>query len=432
MATLSVRCMTNGPLPRVREILALYRDVADEVICIVNSRFRDDELSVLRDVADDVIRAEMGPGFSVAHYRAWERKLSSDADWVLVIDHDEVPSLELLRQLPTLLDVPHVVSYRLNKRWLYPDSSHWLGGSPWSPNLSPSLIRNDPNLWHFNSKLHEGTIPPTPCRDVDAGTYHLDCITTTLAQRREKIDRYRQQTSIGPEVELDVTEMMYLPEQYASQTPIPVPDEDSETIDRVLQTDTTGARVIRAEDPVESDEGTHPGTVSYRTIAREWPGRKLDATAYNAKLSFAVWDDTDFSRPIHLTSAESRRWGVTVENTGIEVWPRLLREPPICLGTRWRLRSSDGLGRRRFWARLVAKIQRVVRRETSRGGASRWVDGPRAPLEADLHPGESTLLAIWILAPERPGDYDLLIDVVHEGVRWFNSAIKLAVVVEEQ
>ncbi|MEI8081354.1 MAG: hypothetical protein WCI74_05860, partial [Actinomycetes bacterium] len=234
MSTLSVRCMTNGPLPRVAAILAQYREVADEIICIANARFTDAELAVLRPYADRVVRAQMRPGFSIGHYRAWERKLSSDCDWVLVIDHDEVPSRDLLDNLPGIMAVPHVAAYQITKRWSFPDAGHWLDEDPWAPNWSSALIRNDPNMWHFDSALHVGTIPPHPLRQVDLPTYHLACLVESAAARVAKVKSYRDHTGADPAAELDGTELMYLPEQAAALAPATTPARDLEIINRVL------------------------------------------------------------------------------------------------------------------------------------------------------------------------------------------------------
>lgn len=85
---------------------------------------------------------------------------------------------------------------------------------------------------------------------------------------------------------------------------------------------------------------------------------------------------------------------VHVRNASAAAWPsRLLSTSvhPLRLGTRWR--ALDG------------------------GSPDR--DDARVALERDLSPGEETTLALAVTAPARPGDYELALDLVQEGVGWF-------------
>ncbi|HEX4565166.1 MAG TPA: hypothetical protein VH138_00995, partial [Vicinamibacterales bacterium] len=49
-------------------------------------------------------------------------------------------------------------------------------------------------------------------------------------------------------------------------------------------------------------------------------------------------------------------------------------------------------------------------------------DCARAPLAADLHPGDSTVVRAVFRAPTEPGMYLLKVDLVEEGVTWFEPA----------
>ena len=48
-------------------------------------------------------------------------------------------------------------------------------------------------------------------------------------------------------------------------------------------------------------------------------------------------------------------------------------------------------------------------------------DGPRQPLPFDVVPGSGTLVAAAVQAPETPGDYLLVWDMVEEGLGWFSD-----------
>ncbi|HEY5121539.1 MAG TPA: hypothetical protein VII84_08175, partial [Acidimicrobiales bacterium] len=54
-------------------------------------------------------------------------------------------------------------------------------------------------------------------------------------------------------------------------------------------------------------------------------------------------------------------------------------------------------------------------------------EGGRFAFPADLHPGQQTLLPFEVHAPEVPGDYLLVVDLVEENVRWFESGYTTAV-----
>ena len=58
---------------------------------------------------------------------------------------------------------------------------------------------------------------------------------------------------------------------------------------------------------------------------------------------------------------------------------------------------------------------------------NRWIKGShesednRAVMKADLPPGAETEMKMTITAPREPGKYTLVIDMVHEGVTWFEQ-----------
>jgi hypothetical protein len=57
----------------------------------------------------------------------------------------------------------------------------------------------------------------------------------------------------------------------------------------------------------------------------------------------------------------------------------------------------------------------------------RWISGgtsaedSRVAMKADLPPGGETELTLTVTAPRAPGEYTLMIDMVHEGVAWFKE-----------
>lgn len=49
-------------------------------------------------------------------------------------------------------------------------------------------------------------------------------------------------------------------------------------------------------------------------------------------------------------------------------------------------------------------------------------DGPRAAFPHVLEPGASCVVYLPVQAPAQRGQYQVLIDGVHEGVTWFSQA----------
>ena len=46
-------------------------------------------------------------------------------------------------------------------------------------------------------------------------------------------------------------------------------------------------------------------------------------------------------------------------------------------------------------------------------------DNPRTGLPGHLNPASDTVVLLQVTAPDRPGDYELEVDLVHEGITWF-------------
>jgi hypothetical protein len=136
-----------------------------------------------------------------------------------------------------------------------------------------------------------------------------------------------------------------------------------------------------------------PPVARREEIERRWAARPLGPGAYRATLA-------PLDRDLRVYAGERRLLTFRVSNDGDAVWPwGLERQPAIRLGYRWR----DDRGE--------------VAVEHS----------PRSPLPETLGPGESCLMPLWLEGPERPGRYELEVDVVHEHVRWFGCGVRLGV-----
>lgn len=110
-------------------------------------------------------------------------------------------------------------------------------------------------------------------------------------------------------------------------------------------------------------------------------GSRLDEGAYRAEI--------EVTTPLASLEAGSRaRVTAVVTNTGASAWPA---EASIRLGNHWR---TD---------------RRLIR------------DDARTELARTVAAGESTELDLWVTAPSVPEHYFLELDLVHEGVTWFEQ-----------
>src|SRR5262249_50732015 len=159
--------MTRGPGDRVAAMLALFREVADEILVALDDRADEATQSALAAVADRVIRYPYAE--PVDRPLAWIHA-ECCGDWVLTIDDDEIPSRGLLAALPTLVEVTDVTHYWLPRRWLYPTADRYLDARPWRPDYQPRLVANDPRVLTFSDETH------VPVAVLGPSRYLAECL----------------------------------------------------------------------------------------------------------------------------------------------------------------------------------------------------------------------------------------------------------------
>jgi hypothetical protein len=300
----------------------------------------------------------------------------------LNVDDDEVPSRRLIDALPSLVVADDVTHYWLRRRWLYPDASHWIDEHPWRGDYQLRLVRADPLLLQFPNETHLPVGMLGPCRYVDLPLYHADCLLKTTAERLAKARKYERlrrgkRIAGGP-----INHVFHLPERRAPPKTAVLPDEDVASIERVL----SAAGVPREA------HGRVALPTAREEIDRFWSGRLPRESDYRARL--------EPLEPVEeLQTGEQRVIPVRVENLGAETWPWDGAEPEIRLAGRWLDPEEDV---------VVA-------------------EGPWTGFPADLRPGQTDVVPLHVVAPERPGRYRLLLDLVHGGVRWFGCGTMLDV-----
>ncbi len=398
---ISLCCITGGPLHQVAAILRLYRPFVDEIVVAVNGRFTEEELGPLVGLADRILPCEMRSDFLQERYRAWLYAQCS-GDFICTVDSDEVPSAALLASLGELASAPDVVTYLTACRWCFPDVEHWLDEYPWEPSWKMILVRNDPATLHIKGGVHEGVMAVSPYRFLELPIYHLSDATMTREQREAKVAFY--DTLDGNQLLEDgrpVSEVFYLPERFALYEPAAIPPDDVALINEVLSADISNDRVLERESATDDHVGLLPGTVAYETVLASWPERPLSPGAYAVEIELrrGRTPERDLAG---LRPGEARQMMVLIRNRGDAT---LLRETRNRVALSTRFFALDANGRRGTLVR----------------------EGARFAFPADLHPGQETLLPFEVRAPELPGEYLLVIDLVEELVRWFETGLELAV-----
>ena len=361
---LSVCCLAGGPPGRLAELLELLRPVADEIVVAVDDRIAPERLHRAARLADRLV--------AFAYADPMERSLAwldslCNGDWIFRIDDDEVPSpdlLDLLRQPDERLS--HVW---IPRRWLWHDGC-WLVGDPWAPDWQLRLTRRD--AARFPGRTHVPVRAEGAHAYVEAPIYHLDLVVNDLEHRAEKAERYERSRPGLRICGLPFNAAYYLPELRDSLDTAIVPDSDAALVKRVLDAA-----------PVRIGHALRLTRVTREEIDASWAERPLAETDYAATITLG--------RPPSPVTGEVREIDVRVTNLGEAVWPGGRESlPEICLSYRWR-------------------------------GLEQHDEQLRTPLPHDVKPGETTLVPLAFRAPDEPGMYELVVDLVHERHRWFDA-----------
>jgi hypothetical protein len=368
--------MSAGRSLRVVQMLSLFRDVADEIVVAVDDRGDPDVMSVLAALADQVVTFPFADPLD--RTRQWLHAQCS-GEWVLVIDDDEVPSAALLEALPSLASQRDVTHVWMRVRWLFPDVRSYLAEPPWFPGYSLRLMLNDERFVRFPGEPHWPFAASGPSRYVDLPVYHAACI---LVPRAEREARALERTRGREEKRVtggDIDSVYYVPERRKGVGTAPVPDEDRRLLDTVLES--RGGDERRGGVPVRA--------ATRGEIDRHWAARMLGEAAYAVRLTL-------LEQPFPMRAGEQRTFDVLAQNNGDTRfdWGTDAR-PPVFASYHWRDPEGE----------LVE------------------YNGIRTPLPVFLPPGAAEIVPVHVVAPAAPGSYVLELDLVHEGVRWFECGL---------
>ena len=253
---------------------------------------------------------------------------------------------------------------------------------PWCSDRRLRLLRNDAGV-AFAVGTHTLADAHPPIRFLDElPVYHLDLLLTDRARREAKVARYDSELFglLTPEGE-PFNQAFYLPEvSGGGHATAPLPPDDAEHVACALDAPRDPSRKL---DP--SSVTLHDRT----TVAWYAPRIALPEDAYRATIELA--------RPLPPFTAQRTGHLVWVEvtNEGTARWPGGdRRDPQIRLGMSWRP-TAGGLRH----------------------------DVGRTMLPHALDPGQRALVPVSVCGPPQSGPVELVLDLVHENVRWFNLAL---------
>jgi hypothetical protein len=353
-------------MPRLARLLGLLRPVAGEIVVGVDDRADARLIAPATELADRV--------FLIPYADPVERSLQwlheqTTGEWVFRIDDDEVPSRALLTALAQPpADVTHCF---VPRRCLWQDG--WLEVYPWQPEWQLRLGRRE--ALSFPGLIHEPVIASGPARYLDAPLYHLDLVTSDRATREAKVRRY---AAMRPGLRVagrEQNEAYFIPES-RSPPVAPVPPEDSELLRLVLD-----PPALSPSEPRVIPSATR------EAVDARWAERPLPESAYLARL--------EVSGSFAVVAGEVRQIDVQVTNLGTETWA-------YGWGGRPEIRISyQGLD-----------------------------DALRTPIPHDLGSGDTTLVPVFVRAPDEPGLRAITLDLVHERHRWFGCGTEIVLAVE--
>jgi len=380
---LSLCAVTKAGPSRAGAFLEQWRPLVDEIVVAVDESAPPGTASACASIAEQVylVPAAMA---NMERYLGWLHSRCS-GEWILRADDDELPSEALREVLRSLLDEREPTHYWLPRIWMHPTPETYIAERVWLRDIQVRLVRNLPGLWRFSGRLHSNIEVTGASRIVEAPLLHLALLVADLEQRRAKVEAYERVT---PDLRH---------ESGAPLNGVFVPEDMGVTVlERSRQADVgSAARYLQAARRPEgkaSPAGEVP-VVSMQEIER-WNGeRAVSPGAYQARVTLPQG-----AEPMEADAIQHVQ--VEVTNLGEEWLARGPQpEPPIQVGYRW-------------WREDGTEIARPTL---------------RTPFTETVAPGATTRLTMAIQAPPEYGRLQLRVDLVHEGVRWFECEEQLEV-----
>jgi len=376
--------MTAAGPSRARAFLEQWRPLVDEIVVAVDERAHPDTAAACASIAEQVhvVPAAMS---HMERYLGWLHSCCS-GEWILRADDDELPSEALGDELPSLLDEREPTHYWLPRIWMHPTPETYIAERVWLRDIQVRLVRNLPGLWRFSGHVHSNIEVGGASRVVEAPLLHLALLIGDLEQRRAKVEAYERVTpGLRHESGMPLNGV-FVPE-----------DIGVTSLERSLEPDVASAarylQMSRRDGGKKQSSTDNVPVVLMQEIERWNAERSVSPGAYRARITLPQGVEPMEADAIQHVQVE-------VTNLGDEWLPRGPQpEPVVQVGYRW-------------WREDGTEIARPTL---------------RTPFTETVAPGARTRLTMAIQAPPDHGRLQLRVDLVHEGVRWFECEERLEV-----
>jgi glycosyltransferase involved in cell wall biosynthesis len=187
---LSAVVATKNGAGRLPALLEKLRELADELVVLVDSTTSDSSAEVARQCG-----ARVHPFVHEGQFVEMKRKMLEHCtgDWILNLDDDDMINSRWTRASVELLMADRAAThYWFTARDLVPPGNQYIRNAPWYPDWIVRMFRNIPSIIVLPSLLHEGwRIAGEPRYHADLHIYHWDYVWNDRAAREAKMAAYR-------------------------------------------------------------------------------------------------------------------------------------------------------------------------------------------------------------------------------------------------
>lgn len=238
---LSLVMLTRDQPKQVAAIIALFKDVADEIIVGIDSCVDAGTLDPIIQSASRAFRMRIDGNFANSSWLIRQ----ANHEWVFFIDGDEVPSFDLLLRLRNLHQIDSQITHAyVGMRWLWPDKLHYLESEPWRDDPQLRLVRRSARIYNWPTGIHEAPRVDGKAVFFPEFLYHLDLCLNDVSTRSAKIARYdKDSTENFAAFSTSISQAFYLPEgrSNALRTAL-VPKADTTNILKILDSKAISAK----------------------------------------------------------------------------------------------------------------------------------------------------------------------------------------------
>jgi LPS sulfotransferase NodH len=189
---LTVSIQTRNSSDRLESLLAGVADYADEILVGVDASSTDDSFEIASDLADIAYRFALPEAGHLAPARMLPFDLAT-GDWILSLDDDEAMDGEFKALLPELMAAEGVTHHHFTRKWIIArEPAAYLHSTPWFPNWSRRMIRNDRSIVWKPAQPHTQYMVIGPGHyETRTSILHFEPLQCEPGARRLKLHAYR-------------------------------------------------------------------------------------------------------------------------------------------------------------------------------------------------------------------------------------------------